>query len=69
MKHFGIKQLLNPIPMGLIFDYCLWGGIGCPPSLLKSALIELEKFEDSFGKPSKNHGGYHIVVIDTFMCK
>ena len=39
------SEFINPIPMGLIFDYFLWGGKGirCPPPL-KSALIELEKF-------------------------
>ena len=38
--------IVNPIPVGLIFDYFLWGrGVSDTPTpLLKSALIELEKF-------------------------
>ena len=36
---------LNPIPVGLIFNYFLWGEEGhWMPSPLKLALIELEKF-------------------------
>ena len=38
-------QNINPIPVGLIYDFFLWGEvIGCPPPPLKSAQIELEEF-------------------------
>ena len=47
--------MITPIPVGLTFDYFLWGG----PSdalPLKLALIDLKK--DIFGKLSKNHLGF-----------
>ena len=36
--------IFYPIPVGLIFDYFMWGG-----GPLKSALIELEKLKNNFG--------------------
>ena len=44
--------------------FCVWGGgIGCPSPSLKSALIELEKFQRQFWKALKNHGEYLIYIL------
>ena len=62
------SNLFNPISVGLIFDDFLWGGGAkfAPP--LKSALIELEKFKDSFGKLVENQGGCLFLIRTDFRC-